>query len=154
MFCAAEEKEKSRPFAARLERFRLIRNGIAVGLNRLDVTDRSLAGAAIHLRVKRNLLTFIETANAGAFQSGGVHEHVLAAVVRLDKAEALLIIVELYGARHHFSKPFADADALEFETRMRPEARLIDVWRESERAPKRSEGETARSSGQISMIRS
>jgi hypothetical protein len=49
------------------------------------------------------------------------------------------------------NKPFADADALELETRMHPEARLIDVWRESERAPKRREGETARSSGQMSM---
>ena len=36
---------------------------------------------------------------------------------------------------------------------MHLETQLIDVWRGSERAPKRREGETARSSGQMSMIR-
>jgi hypothetical protein len=32
-----------------------------------------------------------------------VDEHVLAAIVRLDEAEAFLIVVELNGARNHGS---------------------------------------------------
>jgi hypothetical protein len=42
-----------------------------------------------------------ETAHTGALQSCGVDKYVLAAIVRLDEAEALLTIVELYGARVH-----------------------------------------------------
>jgi hypothetical protein len=30
-----------------------------------------------------------------------VDEHVLAAIVRLDEAEALLVVVEFHGARNH-----------------------------------------------------
>jgi len=60
---------------------------------RLDVAHRGLAGAAVDLCVERDFLTLVKAANAGAFQSGRVHEHVLAAVVRLNKAETLLIVV-------------------------------------------------------------
>ena len=61
-----------------------------LALCRLDVVDGNLAGAAILRRVEGNLLAFDEAAHAGALKSGGMDEHVLAAVVRLDEAEALL----------------------------------------------------------------
>jgi hypothetical protein len=35
-----------------------------------------------------------------------VNEHVLAAIVRLDEAEALLVVVELNGARNHGGIPW------------------------------------------------
>src|SRR5215213_7396061 len=70
-------------------------------LCRLDVVDGDLAGAAVFGRVKGNLLAFDEAAHAGALKSGGMDEHILAAVARLDEAEAFLIVVEFYGARVH-----------------------------------------------------
>src|SRR5271165_3012035 len=70
-------------------------------LRSLDIADGDLAGASILLGVEGDLLTLVEAAHAGALERRGVDEHVLAAVVRRDKAEALLIIVELYSARVH-----------------------------------------------------
>jgi hypothetical protein len=35
-----------------------------------------------------------------------VDEHVLAAIVRLNEAEALLVVVELNGARNHWDIPW------------------------------------------------
>src|SRR5258708_38521541 len=67
----------------------------------LDVADGDLAGAAVRLSVKGDFLTLVEGRDAGPLQSRGVDEHVLAAIVRLDEAETLLTIVELYGARVH-----------------------------------------------------
>src|SRR5688572_17337002 len=66
-----------------------------------DVVDGDLAGTAVLGGVEGDLLALDETAQAGALERGGVDEDVLAAVVRLDKAEALLIVVEFHGARIH-----------------------------------------------------
>src|SRR6478736_1356062 len=68
-------------------------------LGRLDVVDGNLAGTTVFRSVEGKLLAFAEAAYAGALESGGVDEHVLAAIVRLDEAEAFLIVVELNGAR-------------------------------------------------------
>jgi hypothetical protein len=70
-------------------------------LRGLDIADGDLAGAAILLGIEGNLLTLVEAAHAGALEGRGVDEYVLAAVIRRNKAEALLIIVELYSARVH-----------------------------------------------------
>src|SRR5262245_25555681 len=70
-------------------------------LDGLDVADRDLAGAAILLRVKGDLLAFRQPTHARAFERGRMDEHVLAAVVRLDEAEAFLTIVELHGTGIH-----------------------------------------------------
>ena len=48
---------------------------------------------------------------------GGVDENVLAAIVRLNEAEAFLVVVEFHGARIHRSIPFADLGALDPKTR-------------------------------------
>ena len=74
---------------------------VAWGSGNLDVADGDLAGAAVLLRVERDLLTLVEATQPGALQGGGVDEYVLAAIVRLDEAEALLTIIEFYGARRH-----------------------------------------------------
>src|ERR1700738_1842402 len=68
---------------------------------RPDVVDRGLAGAPILAGVERHLLAFAQAGHPGALEGRGVDEHVLAAVVRLDEAIALLIIVELHSARIH-----------------------------------------------------
>ena len=67
----------------------------------LEFVDGSLAGPLIGMRVKSDLLAFAQCVNARALESGSVDENVLAAVVRLDEAEAFLIVVELHGARGH-----------------------------------------------------
>jgi hypothetical protein len=75
-------------------------------LGRLDVVDGDLAGATVFGRVEGNLLAFYETTKACALKGGGVDEHVLAAIVRLNEAEALLVVVELNGARNHWDIPW------------------------------------------------
>jgi hypothetical protein len=101
---ARREKIESRPEKRRLKRILLIRSGKS--LRRLDIAHRGLAGAAVDLGIEGDLLTLVETTNAGSFQSGGVHKHVLAAIVRLDKAEAFLFVVELHGTYHHLHISF------------------------------------------------
>src|ERR1700692_2322381 len=63
--------------------------------HRLELVGRDLAGARIGLRLERHLLALAQSANSGALECRGVDEHVLAAVVGLDEAEALLVVVEL-----------------------------------------------------------
>ena len=71
--------------------------------NELDRADGGLAAARIGLGVELHLLAFAKTLDASALERGGVDEHVLLAVVRLDEAEALLVVVELDGTVGHCS---------------------------------------------------
>jgi len=64
-------------------------------LRSLDVGDGDLPGATIHFGVVGHLLAFGEAANPSALKRCRMDKNVLAAVVWRDKAEALLIIVEL-----------------------------------------------------------
>ena len=67
-----------------------------VGLSgHLDRGDGDLAAARIVLSLELHLLAFAQAIDAGALQSGGVNENVLVAAVRLDEAEAFLVVVEL-----------------------------------------------------------
>jgi aryl-alcohol dehydrogenase-like predicted oxidoreductase len=75
-------------------------------LGELDRADGGLAVAGIVSRVESHLLTLAQASDAGALQRGGVDEHVLLAIIRQDKAEASLVIVELNGARIHGEIPF------------------------------------------------
>src|SRR6267142_2028846 len=112
------------------------RNAVIWSLGGLDVADGDLAGAAVFLSVEGNLLTLVESMHAGALQRRRMDEYVLAAVVRLDEAEALLTVVELYGARGHSICPFTGAGALELKAaRCAISSPVVDVWRASERAP-------------------
>src|SRR5918998_2882660 len=70
-------------------------------LRGLDRADRDLAAARIVLRVELHLLALAQAADAGALERSGVDEHVLLAIVRLNEAEAFLVVIELYGARNH-----------------------------------------------------
>ncbi len=98
---AINEKAAPRGSGFRNERRRFISCAIHRRLRRFDVVDGDLAGAAVFSRVEGNLLAFDEVAHAGALESGGMDEHVLAAVGRLDEAEALHVVVEFYSARNH-----------------------------------------------------
>jgi hypothetical protein len=70
-------------------------------LRRLDVVDGHLAAAAVFGSVEGNLLTFCKTTQASALKSRCMDEHVLAAVIRLDEAEAFHVVVEFHSARNH-----------------------------------------------------
>jgi hypothetical protein len=48
-------------------------------------------------------LSFVEAMHPGAFDSTDVHEHILAAVIRLDEAEAFLAIKPFYRALRHMT---------------------------------------------------
>jgi hypothetical protein len=72
-----------------------------VTLYGLDGAHGDLAGAAIFLRIEGNLLAFDQPAHSGALERGGVDKDVLAAVIRLNEAEAFLVVVELHGALIH-----------------------------------------------------
>jgi hypothetical protein len=74
---------------------------VSSALRRLDGADGNLAGAAVFLGVEGNFLAFDEPTHSGAFERGGMDENVLAAVIRLNEAEAFLVVVEFNGARGH-----------------------------------------------------
>jgi hypothetical protein len=88
------------------------------GLRGLDVADRELAGAAVFLDVERDLLALHQTAHSSALERGGMNENVFAAVIRLDEAEAFLVVIKLYDAGIH-EVSFADPGALDPSTHAR-----------------------------------
>src|SRR5215212_8112015 len=86
---------KSRRLGRRRLRYRTSRS------DELDGADRGLGAARIGLGVELHLLAFAKALDAGALERGGMDEHVLLAVVRLDEAEAFLVVVEFDGAVSH-----------------------------------------------------
>src|ERR1700744_5798241 len=73
------------------------------GLGGLEV--RGLGATGVRHDVERDLLAFGQGAHAGGFHRGGVHEYVLAAAFRSDKAEAFRGIEELHGSDSHKNFP-------------------------------------------------
>ena len=59
------------------------------GLSGLQLTGRHLAAALIALQLEAQLLAFVQATEAGALDRRNVHEHVRAAVIRLDETETL-----------------------------------------------------------------
>src|SRR4051812_37881003 len=60
-----------------------------------------LAGTAVGDDLVGELLAFVQRAEAGALNGADVYEHVLAAVVGLDEAEALGRVKPLHGSHAH-----------------------------------------------------
>ena len=67
----------------------------------LDVGNCGLAIAAINFGIERDLLTFAKAVEARPLQRRDVYEHVLATVVRLDKAVTFGRVEELYDSCLH-----------------------------------------------------
>ncbi len=74
-------------------------------LDGLQIVSRRLAGPAIGDDFVADLLAFVEIAHSGALDRTDVHEHVLAAVIRLNEAKTFLAVKPLHGSRGHGS-PF------------------------------------------------
>ena len=67
----------------------LMSGGLEMLLTAILPERRSSSG------VERHLLAFVQAPEAGALKGGGMHEHVLAAVVGSDEAVALLLVLNL-----------------------------------------------------------
>src|SRR5215204_4295239 len=67
----------------------------------LQVNCGRLAIAA-RLGLEGDLLILIQVAQSSALDSADVHEHIVAAAIRLNEAEALLRVEPLHGALSHF----------------------------------------------------
>ena len=67
----------------------------------LQIFRRGLACLSISNNVESDLLALIEGTHASAFDRADVHEHILAAAIRLDEAEAFLVIEPLHSSLRH-----------------------------------------------------
>src|SRR3984885_8371084 len=76
---------------------------IGVGSDGAEVFRAGLAAHAVDLRFERKLLAFIERTHAGAFDGADMDEHVVAAVIRLNEAEALCRVEPLNCSGSHFN---------------------------------------------------
>jgi len=74
---------------------------ISRSIDLLEVVGRQLAAALVGHEVELDLLTLDQVIEAGALDGADMDEGVLAAVVRLDKAEALGGVEPLHGSRSH-----------------------------------------------------
>ena len=74
-------------------------------LSSLQVVCRHLAGLAVLDELEADLLAVVEATHTSALNSRDVDENVLAAVVRLNEAEALCGIKPFYCASGH-NDPF------------------------------------------------
>jgi hypothetical protein len=66
-----------------------------------EIAGGRFARAGIRQDVEANLLALLQVAHSGALDRADMDEHVLAAVVGLDEAEALLRIKPLYCTNLH-----------------------------------------------------
>jgi hypothetical protein len=57
----------------------------------VQIACRGLACPSIGDNVESNLLSLVEDTHAGACDRADMHEHILAAIIRLNEAEAFLV---------------------------------------------------------------
>src|SRR5712672_2580829 len=81
------------------------RNPLASGA---QIVGRRLARAAIRYDLVADLLAFTQRSKAGALYGADVHEHVIATVIRLNKAEDLGRVKPLHGSHAHGVVPSQD----------------------------------------------
>ena len=79
----------------------MIREAAVDRSDRAQTIRRRLAGPLIGNNLERNLLPLDEATYPGAFHRADMHEHVLAAIIGLDKTEAFLTVKPLYGSLRH-----------------------------------------------------
>ena len=92
----------------------------------VQIVRRGLARIlSIGNNVESDLLSLVEDTHASAFDRADVHEDILAAIIRLDEAEAFLVIEELHGSLGHMT-------VLSGTSVMRPHvsaASSFEIWR-------------------------
>ncbi len=83
-------------------RIMILRNAVSDGS---QIFRRRLACPAISNNVEGDLLSFVKAVHPGAFDRADVHEHILAAIIRLDEAEAFLAVEPLHGSLRNITLP-------------------------------------------------
>src|SRR5262245_20563574 len=73
-----------------------------------QIVGRRFARTAICHDFVGDLLAFTQRSKPGTLDSADVHEHVIAAVIRLDEAVALGCVKPLHGSHAHWGSPFSD----------------------------------------------
>ena len=73
-----------------------------------QIVGRRFARATIGHDFVADFLAFTKRTKTGTFDSADVHEHVIAAVIRLDEAIALGCVKPLHGSHAHGGSPFSD----------------------------------------------
>jgi hypothetical protein len=71
--------------------------------DRAQILRGGLAGPSISNNLERDLLSLVKPAHTGAFDCADVDEDVLAPIIRLDEAEAFLVIEPLHGSLRHLA---------------------------------------------------
>jgi|SRR6185312_2644994 len=97
----------------------------AQSLDGAQIFGRRFAAATISDDIEGDLLSLIEGAHSGALDRADVDEHIIVAVLRLDKAEALLAIEPLHGSLVHGKFPYISDARVKLRARCRA-ARLFD----------------------------
>jgi hypothetical protein len=75
-------------------------------LDSVQIVRRGLACPSIGDNVESDLLSLVEDAHASAFDRADVHEHILASIIRLNEAEAFLVVEPLHGSLCHIALLF------------------------------------------------
>src|SRR5215207_8091629 len=124
----------------------------AVGRDRLrgsEIGRGLLAAAPVGLNLIGDLLTLREAPHSGPLDGTDVHEHIPAALIRLDEAVALCFVEPLHSSGRHW---------MSFHGRVhksrapeRAQARLSIIWRGSLNVRPAVRSEAAQSSGQRSI---
>ena len=82
------------------------------------------AGPAVCNDIKRNLLSLVEGAHAGAFDGADMNENVLASLVRLNEAKTLLAVEPLHSSRIH-----GRSSSYVFGAALESAASKFEVWK-------------------------
>jgi small subunit ribosomal protein S21 len=72
----------------------------------VQIVRRGLACPSIGDNVESDLLSLVEDTHASAFDRADVHEDILAAIIRLNEAEAFLVVEPLHGPFCHIALLF------------------------------------------------
>ena len=108
-----QRRKPAQPFWVEraLRHFQYIRGKALTGSGQRQIFRAALAPHLVGLDFEVDLLAFGEAGKARALDGADVYEHIVAAVVRLDKPEAFLAVEPLHSTCRHFLLQSAEAHA-------------------------------------------
>jgi hypothetical protein len=98
-------------------------------LSEREIFRADLAAHLVGLQLEVDLLALVEAGEARTLDRADMHEHVVAAIARLDEAKTLLAVKPLHCTCRHRSRPlFQSAHMRVFRARLREPSNLSDVF--------------------------